>query len=297
MTSIRRQSPGNSVPVPEKVDIIICVHNALDDVRACVTSVRNGNYGDVEIRLILVDDGSAEETRDYLWGLATSPETLLIRNEVPGGYTKAANAGLKAATAGTIVLLNSDTIVPPNWLTKMTGLMERFPDVGMVGPLSNAASWQSVPRVLDDNRLFAVNELPPDSSVEDYDRRLEASVGTISLRPRVPLLNGFCIMLRRQVIDTIGYLDEESFPRGYGEENDYCFRATDAGFGLMLAIDTYVFHAKSKSYGSATRNKLSEEGGAAFARKYPLHRIQGAVASMRANPLLETVRGALSREN
>jgi O-antigen biosynthesis protein len=296
MTSIRRQCSGNSALSAADVDIIICVHNALDDVRACVTSVRNGNYGNAEIRLILVDDGSAEETRDYLRDLATSPATLLIRNEVPGGYTKAANAGLKAATARTIVLLNSDTIVPPNWLAKMTGLMERFPDVGMVGPLSNAASWQSVPRLLDDNRQFAVNELPPDTSVEDYDRRLEASVGTISLRPRVPLLNGFCIMLRRQVIDTIGYLDEDSFPRGYGEENDYCFRASDAGFGLMLAIDTYVFHAKSKSYGPATRNKLSEQGGAAFARKYPLHRIQGAVASMRANPLLETVRGALSTE-
>ena len=263
-----------------------------------MASVRNGNYGNAEIRLILVDDGSAEETRDYLRDLATSPATLLIRNEVPGGYTKAANAGLKAATtAEIIVLLNSDTIVPPNWLSKMTGLMERFPDVGMVGPLSNAASWQSVPRLLDDNRQFAVNDLPPGFSVEDYDRRLEASVGTISLRPRVPLLNGFCIMLRRQVIDRIGYLDEESFPRGYGEENDYCFRAADAGFGLMLAIDTYVFHAKSKSYGPATRNKLSEQGGVAFARKYPRHRIEGAVASMRANPLLETVRSALSTEN
>ena len=151
-------------------------------------SVRNGNYGNVEIRVILVDDGSAEETRDYLETFATSPATLLIRNEVPGGYTKAANAELKAATTAEIaVLLNSDTIVPPNWLAKMTGLMERFPDIGMVGPLSNAASWQSVPRLLDDNRLFAVNKLPPGSSVDDYDRWLEARVGTISLRPRVPL--------------------------------------------------------------------------------------------------------------
>ena len=55
-------------------------------------------------------------------------------------------------------------------------------------------------------------------------------------------------------------MDEENFPIGYGEENDYCIRAADAGFTLAIADDAYVFHAKSKSFGHSRRKELSKQG-------------------------------------
>ncbi|AWC20843.1 N-acetylglucosaminyl-diphospho-decaprenol L-rhamnosyltransferase [Aminobacter sp. MSH1] len=281
------------MPDNPAVDIVICVHNALDEVRACIDSVIRARSDHFVERLILVDDGSAAETAQYLAELGSIPGVELLRSDEATGYTKAANRGLRYSTAETIVLLNSDTVVPLGWIAKLRSTLSYSPDIGLVGPLSNAATYQSVPRVVDEAGKFAVNILPADTSVDDYDRWLQERSQDVEIRPRVQLLNGFCIMLKRSVIEKIGYLDEASFPRGYGEENDYCFRAGDAGFGLLVSIDTFVFHSKSASYGSTMRDKLAAEGRNAFRSKYSAHRIDGATESMRTNPILSEIRNRM----
>lgn len=275
------------------VDIIVCVHNALPDVIQCLQSVLAARTDHADQRIIVVDDGSSPDTADYLRGMTKHPLLSVYRNESAGGYTKAVNLGLSRSRADIAVLLNSDTMVPFGWIEKLRSVFERYPDIGIVSPLSNAASWQSVPRVIDDAGKFAINELPEGFTVSDFDRALATAVKGIGL-PRVQLLNGFCLMMRRAVVESIGTFDEQRFPRGYGEENDFCFRASDAGFGLMIAIDTYVYHAKSKSYGSETRAKLAAAGGKAFREKYGSRRIERAVSSMRENPTLRLVRERIS---
>lgn len=280
-------STGNSV------DIIICVHNALPDVIQCLQSVLAARSDPADQRIIVVDDGSDQETADYLRDMTKHPLLSVCRNEAATGYTKAVNLGLSQSRADLVVLLNSDTIVPRGWMEKLGSVFERYPDVGIVSPLSNAASWQSVPLVIDETGKFAINELPDGFTVSDFDRTLASAAQGIAL-PRVQLLNGFCLVMRRAVVESIGTFDEQRFPRGYGEENDFCFRASDAGFGLMVAIDTYVYHAKSKSYGSETRAKLAAAGGKAFREKYGSRRIERAVSSMKENPTLRLVRGRIS---
>lgn len=273
------------VPNKTNVDIVVCVHNALEDVERCLSSVVRHTlppYG-----LILVDDGSAEPTRDYLRRFALDQDVPLIRNESARGYTLAANQGLHASTADYVVLLNSDTIVSPDWLDRMAMCAATDATIGIVGPLSNTASWQSVPE-LEENGDWANNPLPQGVTVEQMAMWL--ACGSARLYPRIAFLNGFCLMIKRQVIESIGWFDEATFGRGYGEENDYCLRARKAGWALALADDAYVFHAQSKSYSHERRKQLSNQAGAALAAKHGHEIIEQGVALCREDRVLQGVR-------
>lgn len=271
------------------VDVVIPIYNALEDVKRCLDSVDRTLLN--SHHLILVDDGSDEQTKSYLEEFAADrPYVTLIRHEQPQLYTKAANAGIRASTADFVILLNSDTIVPGNWITKLIHCAESMEDIGIVGPMSNAASWQSAPFVKS-GRAYAVNPLPPSATVDDIDELFE-EFSLHPIFPKVSVLNGFCFCIKREVITKIGLFDEEAFPRGYGEENDFCFRATDAGFLLAIATHTYVFHAKSKSYTSKRRLELAKASGKVFTDRYGEARIGRATQSLAANPILARTREA-----
>jgi GT2 family glycosyltransferase/glycosyltransferase involved in cell wall biosynthesis len=269
------------------VDIVICIHNALDDVKACIDSIRR--HTESRHQLILVDDGSGEDCRKYLSKYASQHENVtLIRNESTSGYTIAANQGLRQSKAEYVILLNSDTVVTPNWIERILECGESNTQIGMVGPLSNAASWQSVPELFDSSKGWSVNPLPagwtPDKMAEVVARNSYKEF------PRVPLLNGFCLTIKRGVIEKIGYLDEQSFPEGYGEENDYCLRAVDSGFELAVADHAYIYHAKSKSYSHERRLVLSKKSGEILNQKHGKQRLDRDVTLMRQQPVLERMR-------
>ncbi len=251
-----------SYVLPCTVDVVVCVHNALEDVQRCLSSVIQHS---AHCRLILVDDGSREDTRDFLREFANDQGATLLRNETAGGYTRAANQGLRASTGGYVVLLNSDTIVTPGWIEKLVVCAESNPRIGLVGPLSNTASWQSIPE-LEEEGDWATNPLPDGISVTEFSG-LVAKHSAHSY-PHMAFLNGFCLMIRRALIDDIGIFDEEAFGRGYGEENDYCLRARAAGWQLALADNAYVFHAQSKSYSHEKRKLLAERAGEQLAAKH-----------------------------
>ncbi|MFA7239744.1 MAG: glycosyltransferase [Sulfuricellaceae bacterium] len=267
------------------VDIVVCVHNAPEDVERCLSSVVRCTLPPYS--LILVDDGSDEPTRDYLRRFAFDQDALLIRNEAARGYTLAANQGLQASSAEYVVLLNSDTIVSPNWLDRMAMCAASDAAIGIVGPLSNTASWQSVPE-LEEQGDWANNPLPQGVTVEQMATRVAHH--SARLYPRIPFLNGFCLMIKRQLIDAIGQFDEAAFGRGYGEENDYCLRARKAGWALAIADDAYVFHAQSKSYSHERRKQLCDQAGAALAAKHGHEIIEQGVLLCREDSVLQGMR-------
>jgi len=272
-----------------RVDIVVCVHNALEQVKLCLGSIQRARKGERQ-RLIIIDDGSGKLTARYLEEFAASaPWVELHRNPQAQGYTKAANQGLAASTGELVILLNSDTIVTDGWVEKMADAVFSTAGAGIVGPMSNAASHQSIPEHRGTRDQTAVNELPPGLTAEDMNRYCEEWTAA-HLLPRVPLIHGFCFGMTRGVIDRIGFLDEDNFPNGYGEENDYCFRAADAGFGLVIATHTYIFHAKSKSYSEKERVLLMKEGMDSLRQLHGRHRIVRAVRSMQENPILEGFR-------
>ncbi|MDP2073515.1 glycosyltransferase [Hydrogenophaga sp.] len=274
------------------IDIVICVHNALDDVKNCINSVLL--CLEVSHRIIIVDDGSDAATKDFLIGVRNAySNVVLIRHDAPVGYTKSANEGMRFADSSFVILLNSDTIVTPNWAAKLFQVAVSDPHIGIVGPMSNAASHQSLPLLRDPiTNEMIVNELPANITATDMNLLCEEH-GNFKQFPRVPLVNGFCYGIKREVIDAIGYFDEEAFPKGYGEEDDYSMRALDAGFIHAIATHCYVFHAKSKSFGKETRKLLAEQGGKVLRARHGAKRIERAVRTMRAQPLLKTIRSSI----
>jgi hypothetical protein len=99
---------------------------------------------------------------------------------------------------------------------------------------------------------------------------------TLKKFPRVPLVNGFCYMIKRKVINKVGYFDEETFPKGYGEEDDYSIRVKKAGFNLRIADHCYVYHNKTKSFTpekrlalcKSARKLLREKQGEKIIKEY-----------------------------
>lgn len=272
-------------PHTSNVDIIICVHNALEDLKRCLDSVIRCTR--MPYSLILVDDGSNDETRIYLTDLAASQGAMLLRNEVAEGYTLAANKALRQSSGAYVLLLNSDTEVTPGWLDRMVACAESDPSIGMVGPLSNSATWQSIPTLFEGDD-WAINTLPKAMTPADIAGSLDES--SHRLYPRIPFLNGFCLMIKRDLIRHIGIFDEKTFPRGYGEENDYCLRARQAGWQLAVADDTYVFHSLSRSYSSDRRKELCKRADVALAQKHGPAIISEGVDVCRHNPVLEGIR-------
>ncbi len=270
----------------ECIDIVICVHNALDDVRNCLESVIAHTTDPFSV--IVVDDGSLEPTKEYLEAFAAKePRCKLIRNDEAKGYTLAANIGMRASQSPYVVLLNSDTIVSPEWIDRMYRAITVNEKTGIVGPLSNTASWQSIPALSVDGD-WAINTLPPNLSAADMSKLIAKY--SACLLPKVPLLNGFCLMIRKALIDEIGYFDEENFGQGYGEEDDFTLRAGKAGWEKAIADDVYIFHAQSKSYSNSRRFALTRISGEKLRNKHGIDLIANSVAFMNPNRVMEGIR-------
>ncbi len=272
-----------------KIDIIVCVHNALEVVQPCLESVQETRNLDNH-QIIIVDDGSGEETQNFLEGFSKANQNVkLIRNEKAGGYTRAANKGLKASTGEFMVLLNSDTVVAPNWLEKMADAVFSRPGCGIVGPMSNAASSQSVPEHRSSKTQTVINTLPEGLTVAQMDQWCEENTD-VNFLPRTSLVHGFCFGITRETIDKIGYFDEDNFPSGYGEENDYCLRAVSKGISLVIASHTYVFHVKSSSYTPEARIPLMKAGNTKLRDIHGYTRVARAIRSLQNNPYLGRMR-------
>ncbi len=285
----RRQYPKCLDAVKEhRADVIVPVCNALSHVQACFASLlptlreKDG--------LIIVNDMSDAETSGWLRAFAQSDSRIrLLENESNLGYTSSANRGLRASDAPFRIMLNSDTLVCAGWLEKMLAVAYCDEKTGIVGPLSNAASYQSVPFLNPAANNTPINTLPHGKSVLDMDRLCERSAPW-GLYPSVGLIHGFCFGIRQELINKIGYFDEINFARFFGEENDYSLRAAEAGFTLRVATPVYVFHAKSKSITEETRDFYIGKASRSLRRIHGTKKIHDAICTTLHNPLLVHMR-------
>jgi GT2 family glycosyltransferase/glycosyltransferase involved in cell wall biosynthesis len=270
------------------VDIVVPVYNAFEDVQRCLEAIERNTDG-YKVNVYIVNDGSEAPTTAWLRAFCKNkPMFVLTENEKNKGYTPTVNVGLRQCKGDYIVTLNSDTIVTKGWLNGLVRCVKSNPDFGVAGPLSNAASWQNVPTLLDENNQFAVNELPPSWRADDMAQLVRSA----SKRhyPQVPFVNGFCFMITRAAFDKVGLLDEATFPTGYGEENDYCIRVAQAGFKLAICDDTYVFHAKSKSFGHEKRKQLSKVGSDALKAKHGKDKVNELAGQIRDMAIFNDIR-------
>ncbi|MFO8237203.1 MAG: glycosyltransferase [Prochlorococcaceae cyanobacterium] len=270
------------------VDIIVPVFNAPQYARKCIESIASA-WRSLPCRITVINDGSDEETSSMLRGMQANISMLrVIENKVNIGYTASVNVGLSLSSSKYVIVLNSDTIVSDGWIDRLVRCAESSPNIGVVGPLSNAASWQSVPDLYDTSGMFAVNELPKGMHVEEMARL----VRVVSKRcyPLVPIVNGFCYLIKQEVIQCVGILDESNFPVGYGEENDFCIRTLESGYNIAVADDVYILHAKSKSFGAERKKELSKYGREALNRKHGEQKVLELVSQLKTNVILREMR-------
>jgi GT2 family glycosyltransferase len=222
----------------------ICIVNyqAADYLRNCLNSIMaSPPQGDYEI--IVVDNGSTDGSCEML--KSVFPGVILIQNPGNLGFTAPTNQALRYASGQFLLLLNPDTLIHPQAFDILIGFMLEHPQVGVCGPkvLNTDGSLQA-PCRRGESRPWAVisyflrlNRLFPHSKL--FGGYLMNYMGEDATH-EVAGVAGSCMLIRRQVIDQIGYLDERFF--AYQEDADYCFQARRAGWQVYYVPAARVTH-------------------------------------------------------
>lgn len=243
------------------IDIIIPIFNAYDDLVLCMRSIRK--YTDLTTdRIVLINDCSTDaRIRPYLETQAEE-NVLVINNEENRGFSNNVNRGFQLTADRDVLLLNSDTIVTKNWVDKIVACAYSAEEIGTVTPLSNSATLCSTPIVCQDNPI------PENVSIDEY----AAIIERCSLRryPRITVAVGFCMFIKRKVIEKVGEFDAETFQRGYGEENDFCNRAGLLGFVHVMCDDTFIYHKGTVSFNSEEKKQLIANHDMILEERYPI---------------------------
>lgn len=209
--------------------------NYQEITQACLESIRRHTREPYE--LILVDNGSTDGTVDYL---RSQPDVILIENEENKGFAAGCNQGFERASGDYIMFLNNDTVVTDGWMTHLLRALNADPRIGMVGPVTNYSSGHQQIAVSYTNREqldeFAKNHT--DTYAEIY--------------ADVRRLIGFCMLTRRSVLEEVGLFDE-IYGLGNYEDDDLCLRIIRKGYGLRVALDSFIHHV-----GHVTTNGISD---------------------------------------
>jgi O-antigen biosynthesis protein len=238
LAPIRRAIPAADFPV----DIIVPVFRGLDDTRCCLESVLAAP-GRARWRLIIINDCSPErEITEWLRAFALRDARIqLLENSQNLGFVATVNRGMAISHENDVVLLNSDAEVANDWLDRIQRAAYSAPRVASVTPFSNNATICSYPR------FCQANVMPGGLNTASLDKLFAQNLAGEAVE--IPTGVGFCMYIRRQCLQEIGLFDVANFGKGYGEENDFCIRAEEAGWTNLHALDVFVRHAGGISFG------------------------------------------------
>lgn len=217
------------------VSMVILTWNQLECTEECLASIHR--HTDVPHEIIVVDNGSSDGTVEWLRDYQRSnPLVRLVVNVENRGFAAGCNQGIRMARGAYILLLNNDVVVTPKWLSGMLDCFVNHPETGIVGPMTNNISG---PQKVADASYNGIEDLDTFASLfRDRFRHRR-----IHMRRIV----GFCMLLRRELIGQIGYLDER-FGSGNFEDDDFCLRAELEGYRNLVAGDVFIHHVGSASF-------------------------------------------------
>lgn len=270
--------------MPPLTSIVILTRNELPYTKLCIESIARCTPEPHE--LVLVDNGSADGTVEYLRSL---PGATVIVNGENLGFGGGCNQGIAAARGERVLLLNNDTVVTPGWLGALHRELDASPRHGLVGARSNHVTGaQKV-----DGCGYDVEGLDGlDAFAADWCHRHRGQGW-----PLVRII-GFCILMRRELIDAIGGFDVR-FGLGNFEDDDLCLRAAVAGFDSRVADDAYVHHFGSRSFigNGIDYTALLQENWARFRSVWGLgdDDVDEALYGYRPEPVIAATRYARGR--
>lgn len=211
-----------------KCDLVLLTWNNLKILKQCVDSILRFTH--TPSCLIIVDNGSTEEgMKEYLSSLNGNGivKIQIITNSTNEGYAKGMNKGMKSSSSPYVCLLNNDILVTDGWLEEMIKVADSNPEVGIVNPSSNNFGLR----------------FGKDTTLEEFATTFKSQTGKFV---RMSGCVGFCMLIKRQVIEKVGYLDE-NYGLAYFEDTDFSRRAQDAGFKCVMAKGCYVYHLEGRS--------------------------------------------------
>jgi GT2 family glycosyltransferase/glycosyltransferase involved in cell wall biosynthesis/Tfp pilus assembly protein PilF len=215
-----------------KTSIIIPIYNQLNYTKLCLEYLeKNTDLSDVEI--IIVDNGSFDGTQNFF---KKTDKYKYFRNSENYGFPYAVNKGIRNSRGQFYVILNNDVLVTKNWLNRLFEVINENEKSGLIGPTTNWISGIQMDECADYTDI---------ESMEKYAENIWKNFkGKYIIYPR---LRGFCLLIKKEVVDTIGGFDER-FKLGNYEDDDFCLRASNAGFLCAVAQGIFVHHFGSITF-------------------------------------------------
>jgi GT2 family glycosyltransferase len=214
--------------MPVDLSIIIVTWNNEPEIEACLESLYSAAGQLPEI--ILVDNSSQDGTTGIL--RSHGDRIRLTENTANQGFARASNQGLKEAGGRYLMLLNPDTVVEPGALKTLVHFMDSEPSAGAAGARlvrGNGEVQRSCLRfpsvgMLLQGYLSGGGYLPAD----------------MSMPSEVSAVSGAALIVRREVVEEVGFIDERFFM--YAEETDWCYRMAQAGWKVYYVPDAHIMH-------------------------------------------------------
>ncbi len=200
--------------MPKLVSVIVLNWNGRKLVQDCLESLLANTDG-VEHELIVVDNGSTDGSVELLRRYEAAGKIRLMANPENRGFSRANNQGFKAAKGDYYYMLNNDTLVTKGWLAEAVKAAEADAGIGIVG-----------------SKLYH-----PTEKIDEKDFSVRAKLAVC----------GAGMLIKKEVVEAIGFLDADNFSPIYGDEVDFCYRARTAGFRVVEAAGSRVIHLGSIS--------------------------------------------------
>lgn len=220
--------------------IVIPVYDGFEATKTCIDLCMQ--HKPIHARIIIINDASPNiKIVEYLSTIENKPDVFIVQNEENLGFPKSVNKGIRHRMAHEdVVLLNSDTLVCRNWVAQLQKATYAQTDIGTATPLSNNATIFSYPSATE------VNPVPDARTCQEISAIMEKIWQGQTVD--VPTAHGFCMYIKSACLDQTGLLRDDLFAQGYGEENDFCRRATALGWRHVACLGTFVGHAESQSF-------------------------------------------------
>ena len=231
------------------VDVsVVIVHYETPELLVSCLQALTGSGGNVTIEVFVVDNASTRF--DEAAARQAFPAAQILINDSNVGFARASNRGLRLSTGRYVLLLNPDTVVAPETLSTMVAYLDARPDVGCAtarleledGSLDLACRrlfptpLRSLYRITLLSRIFPRSRRFGQYNLTYLDDRQETQIDSPC---------GAFMMVRKEVVDQVGLLDESYFM--YGEDLDWAFRIKAAGWRIMYTPITTVQHRKRAS--------------------------------------------------
>lgn len=186
---------------------------------------------DIKCRLIIIDNGSNDGTSQYLESLRDTANCKfkIILNKENLGFVKGMNQGISESTSPYICLANNDLIFTKNWLSEIISIFEKYKEVGLINPNSNNLGIKP----------------QAGQTIEDLSKKLYSKYKGIFVE--MPFVIGFCMVIKREVLEKVGGLSEEFCPMFF-EDTDYSLKVVRHGFRIGVAKGSYVWHKEHASF-------------------------------------------------